>query len=120
MAFEGKSLDEVDANDIFALQANEVSEGKTLDYKRSLPGDTADEKKEFLADVSSFANAAGGHLIFGIEEAEGIPTAIPGVGPINVDQEKQRLENIMRDGLAPRIPGLRITAIEVATDQLGL
>lgn len=39
-----------------------------LDYKRDLPGDKDAEKKEFLADVTSFANAGGGDIVFGIVE----------------------------------------------------
>ena len=45
------------------------AEGRTLDYKRTLPGSTDEEKREFLADVSSFANAAGGDIVYGIDGA---------------------------------------------------
>ena len=68
-----KRFDEITKADIDALVANGVAEGRTLDYKRTLPGGKDDEKREFLADVSSFANAAGGDIIFGVEEDQGIP-----------------------------------------------
>lgn len=61
-----KRLSEIEKSDLDALVTNGVSEGKTLDYKLSLPGPSDDDKKEFLADVSSFANAGGGDIVFGI------------------------------------------------------
>jgi len=39
-----------------------------LDYKRDVPGESDQDKKEFLADISSFANATGGDLIYGVDE----------------------------------------------------
>jgi hypothetical protein len=56
-----------------------------------------------LADVSSLANAQGGDLVFGVEDADGIATAIPGVDPTNQDAAILRLENILRDGIEPRL-----------------
>ena len=56
-----------------------------------------------LKDVSSFANADGGDLIIGVDEAEGIPTAIPGVVVADVDAEKLSLEETIRRGIEPRI-----------------
>ncbi|MDH2345513.1 ATP-binding protein [Bradyrhizobium sp. SSUT77] len=77
-----------------------VPEGVLVDYKRSTYGRTDNDVKEFLKDISSFANTSGGHLIIGVDEKDGIPTQIvPVVG--SVDQELQRLENLARDGLEP-------------------
>jgi predicted HTH transcriptional regulator len=50
---------------IWWLCENEVSEGILIDYKRDLYEHTPDGKREFLKDVSSFANSAGGHIIIG-------------------------------------------------------
>jgi hypothetical protein len=69
--------------------------------------------KEFLKDVSSFANTSGGHLIIGIDEKDGVPTQIVPVVS-SVDQELQRLENLARDGLEPRIAGIQMRAVPVA------
>lgn len=107
------------AHHVQALVDNAVREGKTIEYKEQLPGNRDDDKKEFLADVSSFANAAGGDLLFGISEARdangrptGIPSAAPGLASINADQEIRRLESIIRDGIEPRIPGVQIKPVE--------
>jgi hypothetical protein len=42
------------------LVDNQVSEHKTIEYKEALLGNADGDKKEFLADVSSFANESGG------------------------------------------------------------
>jgi hypothetical protein len=56
----------------------------------------------------------GGELVYSARESRdesGRPTgtldAIVGVDLANRDQALQRLENILRDGLAPRVPGIR-------------
>lgn len=107
-----KSLESVTAADVEALRLNKVPEGRTLDYKASLPGGKDDDKKEFLADVSSFANAIGGDLIFGIPESNGVPDAVKGISTANLDAEKLRLEEIIRSGIEPRIVGIRIHGVE--------
>ncbi|MBI4024011.1 MAG: ATP-binding protein [Verrucomicrobia bacterium] len=113
-----KNFDQIEKADIEALVAHAVGESRMLDYKESLPGGVDADKREFLADVSSFANASGGDLIFGIREqrdAANKPTSVPeavcGLPGVNVDAEKLRLENILRDGLDPRAPGIQIRAI---------
>ncbi len=58
-----RSFDDIDISDIQRLIDNQVAERRTLEFKRDLPGDTKDERKEFLADVTSFANAQGGDII---------------------------------------------------------
>ena len=105
-------------SDIDQLVADKVAESRTLDYKEKLPGQSDGEKKESLADITSFANASGGDLVFGVAEERdvqnrptGIPKGITGLGMINVDAEKLRLEAIIRDGIEPRLPGVQIHAL---------
>jgi predicted HTH transcriptional regulator len=71
-----KRLEEIQETDLDHLVANGVPEGKTIEYKEILPGNSDGDKKEFLADVSSFANTTGGDLIFGVDEAKGTPLGI--------------------------------------------
>jgi predicted HTH transcriptional regulator len=42
-------------------------------------------RKEFLADVSSFANTDGGMMIFGISEASGLPIQANGFNCTDAD-----------------------------------
>jgi len=89
-----------------------VPEGILVDYKREMYGRSDADAKEFLKDISSFANTAGGHLIIGVDEAAGIPTAINAIRE-DPDHDLQRLESLARDGIEPRISGLRIKALPV-------
>lgn len=98
-----KRLEKIELGDLKELQSNAVSEGKTIEYKQKLPTNSDGDKKEFLADVSSFANASGGDLIFGITEENGTPKNIDGIEVTNVDEEIRKYENIIRDGIEPRI-----------------
>ncbi len=110
-----KPLTQVILADIQVLLENQIREGRTLDYKRDLPGASDDNKRELLADISSFANAAGGDLIFGIEETAGAPTAIPGVASANIDTDIQRINNVLQTGLEPRLGPVESHPIEVAS-----
>ena len=65
-----KPLSEIVSSDFLNLIENEVPESKTIEYKQALNLKTDSEKKEFLADISSFANTSGGDLIYGIAENE--------------------------------------------------
>ncbi|MGK7954407.1 MAG: helix-turn-helix domain-containing protein [Crocosphaera sp.] len=113
MLLNGKPLEQITESDLQELVDNEVAEGKTLDYKEKSSGNSDADKKEFLYDVSSFANASSGNLIFGITEDKGIAIKIDGVETNDIDKEILRLDNILRDGISPRIPGIRIQPIQL-------
>jgi hypothetical protein len=99
--------------DLEELRANGVGEGILYDYKLELYGGSDAEKKEFLKDTSSFANTAGGHILIGVDEDQGLPTGFPGLIE-DIDKEKQRLESLLRDRIEPRILGVRIQPIALA------
>ncbi|MEO6803124.1 MAG: ATP-binding protein [Granulicella sp.] len=82
-----KALNAITEEDLQALITNGVAEGRTIDYKRDLPGNSDSDKKELLADVSPFANTGGGDLVFGMSEAGGLPTQITGTGAADLDLE---------------------------------
>jgi len=113
-----KPFDDIDKSDIDVLIADEVVEGKQLDYKENLPGDTAKEKTSFVEDICSFANASGGYMIYGLRDkrdSKGKKTGTPeysGLGKINVDEQKLRLEHIILNGVDPRIAGIQMRSIE--------
>ena len=51
-----KNIDQIEVADIKAIVESNVTEKKTLEFKAILPGTSHSNKREFLADVSSFAN----------------------------------------------------------------
>ena len=98
-----KRLEEILYSDIEGIVSSELRESKTVEYKRDLPGNSESQKKEFLYDVSSFANTVGGDLIIGVEEENGVPSRVTAVKPANIDEEIQRMDSILISGLEPRI-----------------
>lgn len=111
-------FDSITIDTLQQLQQAGATESRDLDFKRDLPGKTDADKKEFLADVSSFANTIGGDLLFGADEEreDGKKTSrigkLSGLSPLGLDDEQQRLENILRNGLDPRVPGLRLGRVD--------
>lgn len=123
VAMLGRQLDDLTAADLHGLVDNAVREGRDVDYKQKVPSGTDEDKKEFLADVVSFANAAGGDIVYGIEEKRdangrctGEPARAAGMEGINADSEILRLESIVRDGVAPRIAGVRLRVVDGLPD----
>jgi hypothetical protein len=106
-----KRLEDVNLADITGLISGGVAESKAIEYKRQLPGNSDSERKEFLADVVSFANASGGDILYGVDAKDGVPIACPGLESLNADAERLRLESAIRDGIEPRIPGTQIHVV---------
>ena len=118
MSFTGKRLELIDEAALRVLITDQIRENKVIEYKEALPTNSDNDKKEFLADISAFANAAGGDLIYGIKATDGIASEICGLEIPNVDAEKLRLENIMRDGIEPRIPGIAIQEVSLSSSKV--
>ena len=108
-------IQDITQNDLQFLIDEEIVENRTLEYKREINVETGDDKKEFLADVSSFANAEGGDIIFGIECDSGtkLPINLYDVSRDGKDKDIQTLENIIRDGIEPRM-SFDINTIELS------
>ena len=120
MRLLGKPLQNITSDDILYLKDNQIQESVDLDYKKELPSNSFDDKKEFLADISSFANTFGGIIVYGIEDLRdkknkntGLPGEIVGLGTINMDQEALRLGNMIRDGLDPHLNNVEFKDINV-------
>ena len=98
-----------------------VSEGPGLDFKESLPLLARDDKKEFAADVVAFANADGGEILIGVTERRpdgerlGVASAITGVR-CQPDATILSLESVIRDGIVPRLAGVRVSAVPVGEE----
>jgi hypothetical protein len=113
MALAGTRAQDITETTLRALMNAQVPEGKTIDYKASLPGNTDGSKRDFLADLCSFANAAGGHIVYGMEEEAGLPTKVTSLA-VDIDQAILRLDSMARDGIRPPIPGLEFIRVPLA------
>lgn len=119
-----KQFDDIKYSDLEELIENQIPEGTTIDYKKEFVFGTEKEKKDFLYDIASFANAKGGDIIYGISELldengrnTGLPDEIVGINNINIDQIKLALGSSIRDSIAPRIHGVHISCIENNNDK---
>jgi hypothetical protein len=110
MALLDIPLDRITETDLRRLITAGAAESFYVDYKQATYGGKEADHAELLADVSSFANTAGGDLVIGVAETGGVPTAIlPFIG--NADDERRRLEDIARTGLEPRVRNLQTRAV---------
>lgn len=96
-------LREITEEQLLALVNNQVSESRSLEYKLALPGNSDEERREFLADISSFANTVGGDVLYGIRSENGIAAEIVGVSVPDCDAEVLRLESLLASSLQPRV-----------------
>lgn len=114
-------LSQVDAARLESLRENAVAEDTYLDYKERLP-ELDSDKGDLACDVVAFASTAGGDLIYGVREIRddkgptGVPEAIVGLPDANLDKVTLALENMLRDSIAPRIPGLRVYPVHRGAD----
>ena len=115
MFLSAMPLERVSEADLQRLIADGVRESRDLDFKRDPVGDDRDAKREFLRDVTSFANTAGGYLIIGMAEAAGVADALIGLTARPPDDEKLRLENVIRDAVTYTEHARRktVTALDV-------
>jgi hypothetical protein len=114
MVFLNKRIEELTLADLQSLVEGGVREGKQIEYKLTLPSWNRSGKIEFLADVSSFANVAGGYLLYGVDEEKGVAKNVVGLDSADADAELLRIQNIMRAGIEPRIPRVHVGAVPVS------
>lgn len=109
------AFESISTHDLEALVANGVAEGRTLEFKRDLPGTAERSRQEFLADVTSFANAQGGDILYGVGETKGIASEIGCLSVEDADRELLRWEDILLAGVEPRLPGIKLRWIDCGT-----
>jgi len=111
MPLFGKPLEAVTENDLQPIIAAGIAENRIIEYKSALPGRRDEDKREFVKDVVSFANSAGGNIIYGMTASDGIPNGFQCLDGTVLDAEKLRLEQIIRSSVEPVIHGLKIQPV---------
>ena len=70
MYFTSAEVQNLDETGLRKFLEKRVPEGHHLDYKETLSGNNDRAKREFLKDVTAFANANGGDILIGVEEPQ--------------------------------------------------
>ncbi|WP_342724672.1 ATP-binding protein [Bradyrhizobium sp. B097] len=90
-----------------------LRESQSLEYKASAAlGKQSTEKSELCKDVSAFANAGGGMIIYGIAENNHDPVGIDSGVDATV-YNREWIENVLTTGVQPKIEQLEIAAIDL-------
>jgi Putative DNA-binding domain len=107
-----ETLEEITPADLQGLVGT-APERKRREYKRDLPGGGSEHRKEFVADITSFANSDGGDIFFGIEEdpKTHLPSAVSGVPSVDAENQITVLENVLRDSVRPRLPHVQMERV---------
>jgi hypothetical protein len=114
MSLTHEDFERINAATLQALIDNAVPEGPMLEYKRDPYTRAPQDRREFLKDVTAFANASGGHLVIGVDEAEGVARAIAPIAGLDLDEEMRRMEQMLLNGVEPRTIGIRMRVIPVS------
>lgn len=107
----------VEATTLAGLQRlvdDSVPEGTQLDYKMTsyLPGavGSRDARDELRKDVTALANAAGGVLVLGVAEQEGLPVRVAGLSE-NMEQLEGHLSRTLGSRIEPYLGGLEVISV---------
>lgn len=75
-------------------------------------------RNELLAEIVAFANASGGRLILGMDEAAAGPPIAKEIMPLpRIAELRARFVDMIASGVEPRLPSIQITA--VSCDEFG-
>jgi hypothetical protein len=113
-----KPLASITESDLAELISNGVREDRGLDYKRELAVDAPADRQEFVKDVTALANTIGGHLIYGMDEQDGVAARLVPLSQPDLDSEILRLDSCLRDNAAPRVPDVKFHPVAVNGGQV--
>ncbi|MBN1518170.1 ATP-binding protein [Candidatus Sumerlaeota bacterium] len=98
---DGIPIKELTEDHLNSLKQERVAESVRLEFKAELKMASDSEKRELCKDVSAMANSQGGYILFGVSEANGVVSGIPGI--TFTDTEQQQFMQIITSGIAPRL-----------------
>lgn len=89
-------------------------ESPTLDFKRVPPGNSDKDKQELCKDVTALANGDGGDIVYGMDEADGVASALVPITSESADTLQLRIVQTLDALVEPRIQGLQFATVPVA------
>jgi hypothetical protein len=116
MIFRGNKLSDLQEQNLLRLVGDQVQERDTVEYKRDMYGNSDDDKREMLKDITSMANHRGGYIVIGVEaDGEGIPTNVIG---IETGNHVERIRNCCLDNVDKRIVGLDVEDVPLSNGRV--
>lgn len=111
-----KSIIDITEHDLQTLVDEREAESRSIDYKVMLNLDVDRAKEDFRKDVTAFANSAGGDLVIGVRDENGIPVEVCGfdLGSQSQEQFRLRLLDILQSRIKPRVQGVGIRPFQLA------
>lgn len=101
-----KPVEQWDVGDLQALIGQE--ETSNLEFKRSdALENTEANKRELAKDVSAMANAAGGVIVYGIEEKDNLADRLDH----GTAQTKEWIDQVLTSNIEPKIPNVTVQRI---------
>lgn len=115
MHLSSRQAIELDERGLLAFLQFKIKEGLHLDYKADLSGNKKERYREFLKDVTAFANAQGGDILIGVKEpSDDLENAQQIVGIERGDSIAQDLERLARASIDAPIPGLIVRPLSLS------
>lgn len=112
-------LDQITEAHLQSLVTDSVAEDRQLEYKLMLPTKDRLDRIEFLKDISALGNTIGGDIIYGVNEGKDssgntVAVSVDGIPGTDSDKVTRGLEDIMRNGIKPRLIGVRIRPVPLS------
>ena len=97
-------FEDIEERHIRSIVANGDEETLTLEFKRELDLSTNAKKKEAAKDVSAMANAAGGRILYGVDEGSvrGGRKVASALTPLTSASVEEQLNNVIHSAIHPR------------------
>ena len=115
MSLQHLQFDKIVEADLTRLVNDGIVESKAIEYKEALVFVTDDQKRELLSDITALANTDGGDLVLGMRADKGVAIELVGLRSLVPDEAIGKIENLLRDFVQPRLSGVQIRALHLAS-----